>query len=342
MDYVDRRSAPVAGALGPQHTMIHTLKIPALALTALAAAFATLSEPIPGESASLSPEGSQEQETGQQTGQGPVGPPAPPQAPVDGVQGDRSKLIAAFQEMGIQFDEDAKALGFSAQVEVLNELLEYLLTTPQGASHESMFLTDVSPDGLTAAMLALGVGQGDNVRYVAKDPAPTREEVRSGVPTHEVIIPSGGETYLYAAWRESAGIKDPATGEFASETLHFHRMEDLLLDLVRGRTMRRHPWVWLGSRMVQGRSNGGAEVLAATSTGNLINVAFFSQGDTLVTAALPECTVQTGWRPNVWLLPDRGSEVLFIMSTAALDGLPKGLSAAVPFVREPVGDTSSR
>ena len=50
-------------------------------------------------------------------------------------------------------------------------------------------------------------------------------------------------------------------------------------------------------------------MLAATAMGNLINVAFFSQGDTLVTAALPECVVQTGWRPNVWLLPDTGSEV---------------------------------
>jgi len=76
--------------------------------------------------------------------------------------------------------------------------------------------------------------------------------------------------------------------------------------------------------------------------GNLINVAFFSQGDTLVTAALPECVVQTGWRPNVWLLPDTGSEVLFIMSTVELDGLPGDLRASVPFVPEPVGETSPR
>ena len=339
--------------------MIQTTKLSALALASLAAAYAPMGGFLPRALVSVEASGSEAQPQGAQpqgaqpqgaqpqgAGQEEAGPPLPPQEPVGArpsdPAADRAKLIAAFQEMGIILADDADALGFSARVEVLNELLEYLLTTPQGASHESMFLTDVSPDGLTAAMLALGVGQGDNVQYVAKDPPPTREEARNGVPTHEVIVPSGGETYLYAAWRESSGARDATTGEFPGETLHFHRMEDLLLDLVRGRTMRRHPWVWLGSRMVQDRGNGGGEVLAAASTGNLVNVAFFSQGDTLVTAALPECTVQTGWRPNVWLLPDRGAEILFIMSTDELDGLPDGLRAAAPFVPEPVGDSGGR
>ncbi len=319
--------------------MIQAIKSPALALSLLTAGFVSLHGPSSGEAVALAPEA-----PSQETGAGGAGPPLPPQEPAgtqDGAEA-QAQLASAFREMGIQFSTEAKALGFSARVEILNELLEYLLTTTQGASHETLFMTDVSPDGLTAAMLALGVSQGSNVKYVAKDPPPTREEVRSGVRTHDVVAPTGGETYLYAAWREAAGARDPRTGEFPSETLHFHRMEDLLLDLVRGRSMRRHPWTWIGSRMIQDPSNGGGEVLAATSMGNLINVAFFSQGDTLITAALPECVVQTGWRPNVWLLPDRGSEVLFIMSTAELDGLPSDLLPSVPFVPEPVGEPAPR
>lgn len=326
--------------------MLQSLTLPSLLLSAVAVGAAALA-PDPQEDLQQDPQ------RGKQVGAAPrpsaqegsqrSGPPLPPapgdDAPTDE---DRAKLAAAFEAMGIRFAPDAGAIGFSARVEVLNELLEYLLTSPQGASHEAMFLTEVSPDGITAAMLALGVSQGTNVEYVPKDPPPTREEVRAGVTTHDVVLPAGGATYLYGAWREASGAPDPATGEFPSETLHFHRMEDLLLDLVRGRTMRRHPWVWLGSRMIQGRGNGGAEVFAATTTGNLVNVAFFSQGDTLVTAALPECTLQTGWRPNVWLLPDRGSEILFIMSTVELDGLPEALRPAVPFVREPVGDAAPR
>ncbi len=319
--------------------MIQAIKSPALALSLLTAGFVSLHGPSSGEAVALAPEA-----PSQETGAGDAGPPLPPQEPAgtqDGAEA-QAQLASAFREMGIQFSTEAKALGFSARVEILNELLEYLLTTTQGASHETLFMTDVSPDGLTAAMLALGVSQGSNVKYVAKDPPPTREEVRSGVRTHDVVAPTGGETYLYAAWREAAGARDPRTGEFPSETLQFHRMEDLLLDLVRGRSMRRHAWTWIGSRMIQDPSNGGGEVLAATSMGNLINVAFFSQGDTLVTAALPECVVQTGWRPNVWLLPDRGSEVLFIMSTAELDGPPADLLPSVPFVPEPVGEPAPR
>lgn len=313
--------------------MTHPLMTPALLLSGAAMAVAALS---PGADASVDPDGpvSAAQEEQQ-------GPPLPPPDGGGPAQANGAELKAAFGAMGIQFAPEARAVGFPARVEVLNELLEYLLTSPQGASHEALFLTDVPADGITAAMLAIGVQQGTNVEYVPKDPPPTREEVRAGARTHDVVLPSGGETYLYAAWRESAGVPDAATGEFPAETLHFHRMEDLLLDLVRGRTMRRHPWVWLGSRMIQGRGNGGAEVFAATSTGNLINVAFFSQGDTLVTAALPECTLQTGWRPNVWLLPDRGSEVLLIMSTVELDGPPAALRAAIPFVREPEGEPAS-
>jgi len=324
--------------------MIHAMKTPALALSAFAAAFLTLNEASSGEGGihASAPLGAGRQET--ETG--PSGPPRPTQGPAgtnaqDSTE-EQAQLVSAFRAMGIQLSTEVKALGFSARVEILNELLEYLLSTTQGATHETLFLTDVSPDGLTAAMLALGVPQGSNVKYVAKDPPPTREEVRSGVRTHDVVPPSGGETYLYAAWREAAGARDPQTGEFPSETLHFHRMEDLLLDLVRGRSMRRHAWSWIGSRMIQDPGSGGGQVLAATAMGNLINVAFFSQGDTLVTAALPECVVQTGWRPNVWLLPDTGSEVLFIMSTVELDGLPGDLRASVPFVPEPVGETSPR
>ena len=203
--------------------MIQTTKLSALALASLAAAYAPMGGFLPRALVSVDASGSEAQPQGAQpqgaqpqgAGQEEAGPPLPPQEPVGArpsdPAADRAKLIAAFQEMGIILADDADALGFSARVEVLNELLEYLLTTPQGASHESMFLTDVSPDGLTAAMLALGVGQGDNVQYVAKDPPPTREEARNGVPTHEVIVPSGGETYLYAAWRESSGARDATT-----------------------------------------------------------------------------------------------------------------------------------
>ncbi|MEM9380118.1 MAG: YdjY domain-containing protein [Planctomycetota bacterium] len=248
---------------------------------------------------------------------------------------DDAALVAALGAAGIRIDREAGAVAFSARVEILNELLEYLIVSRHGAVHESLFTTDVDPEVLAAAVLAAGALPGNNVEFVAKDPPPTREEVRAGARTHDVVIPTGEPIYVYATWREAAGPADVDSGDLEGETLFFHRIEDLVLDLVRGRTMRRHGWVWLGSRMVPGRTKGEGEVFAATATGNLVCISFFSQGDTLMTTALPECTSQTAWRPNVWMVPDRGSEVLLLVSTRELDGVPASLRDAIPFVEDP-------
>ena len=266
------------------------------------------------------------------------GPPAqelPPTQDPPSSAADDAALVAAFGAAGIRMDRDAGAVAFSARVEILNELLEYLLVSPNGAMHESLFATDVDPEVLATAVLAVGALPGNNVEFVPKDPPPTREEVRAGVRTPAVVLPTGEPIYVYATWREAAGPADADTGALQGETLFFHRIEDLVLDLARGRTMRRHGWVWLGSRMVPGRNKGEGEVFAATATGNLVCISFFSQGDTLMTTALPECTSQTAWRPNVWLVPDRGSEVLLIVSTRELDGVPPSLREAIPFVEDP-------
>lgn len=267
----------------------------------------------------------------------PAGAVQEPAPPTDASAEDDA-LVAAFGAAGVQVDRDAGALAFFARIEVLNDALEYLLVAPQGAVHESLFVTGTDPEVLAAAALAIGVAEGTNVDYVAVEPPPTREEVRAGARTHEIIVPTGGEVYLYAAWREAAGPVDVATGTFPEETLHFHRIEDLLVDLNRGRTMRRHAWTWLGSRMVPGRADGAPETFAATQSGNLACVTFFSQGDTLITAGLPECASQTSWRPNVWMIPDRGGEVLLLASPTELAGLPPSFAQAVPFVEEPDED----
>ncbi|MEL6715778.1 MAG: hypothetical protein AAFP86_18500, partial [Planctomycetota bacterium] len=148
-------------------------------------------------------------------------------------------------------------------------------------------------------------------------------------------LPEGAPIFVYAAWREPAGAFDAETGTFPAETLHFHRVEDLVLDLERQRTLRRHGWVYLGSRMVPGQREGDAERFAATATGNLVCTTFFTDGDTLLTTAVPECTSQTIWFPNNWLLPARGSELLFIASRTELERVPVAFADTVPFVPEP-------
>ena len=126
---------------------------------------------------------------------------------------------------------------------------------------------------------------------------------------------SGDGLYLYAAW-------------FEGDELFFYRLEDLVRDLDRRRTLRRHRWVYLGSRMITRRS--GEESFAAALEGNLVNISFFAQGNTLLTGGLPECLAQTSWLPNAWLLPERGASVTMIFSRERLDTLPAVLRDDLP------------
>lgn len=267
--------------------------------------------------------------------------PAAPVSPVcpDGPAGvagavdeetpEERALREGFASAGIQLDLTAGTVAIPVAVEVRDDLLEYLLTLPHGDAHETMFLAGVGvrsseeamvwAQTLNAAILALGLEAGKNARWVQKDPAPSEEEMKAGISPYDVMPPEGDALYLYAAWKQG-------------EETYLYRIEDLIRDLDRQRTMRRHQWVFLGSRMVE-RANGETS-FAAGVEGNLINVSFFPEGNTLLTGSLPECLNQTTWLPNAWLLPHRGETVLFVFSRERLDALPSSLEDNVPSVRE--------
>ena len=63
------------------------------------------------------------------------------------------------------------------------------------------------------------------------------------------------------------------------------------------RALTRHRWVYLGSRF-QAPREGEPEVFVADLEQNLICLSFFFQGNTLLTAARPECEAQTIWIAN--------------------------------------------
>ncbi|QDV08725.1 hypothetical protein Poly30_42780 [Planctomycetes bacterium Poly30] len=260
--------------------------------------------------------------------------------PQDEVETAEAALETAFAAAGIYVDRKASAVAFPVSAEVRSEYLEYVLVNPHGAIHESLLVTPVGAQVLGAAFLSIGTEAGKNVEYVPKDPPPTPEEARAGARTHDTIPPSGKPLYLYVAWRESAGVPNPVTGEFPGETLHFHRLEDLIVDLERDRTLRRHGWVWLGSRMLPPAKDGLPERFAADVTGNLACVSFFPQGDTLLTPALPECESQTSWVANRWLLPAPGAPMLLMGSTEQLAAVPESFELAVPLI--PPGDADPR
>jgi hypothetical protein len=221
-------------------------------------------------------------------------------------------VLEAFREVGLVLDVGSGVCAVPVTVQVRDDLLEFLLTDVHGSSHEAMLTTVVQPSVLNTALLLLGVQPGQNARWIEVDPAPTLEERRQGVSPYDVRPPEGDGFYLYLAWREG-------------EETHLHRVEDLLRNLATGRSMRRHRWVYLGSRMWPG-SEGEPERFAADLERNHINLALLSQGTTLVTAALPESQWQSIWLPNAWLLPPRGTDVHLYFSRERLAVPPPELA----------------
>jgi hypothetical protein len=231
------------------------------------------------------------------------------------------QLVEALRQQDVHLDPAAGALWLPVRVEVRDELLEYLLVGPAGASHESLFSTDVPASVLNTAFLALGLQPGSNAAWKARDPRPSDEELRSGVTPYEVTLPAGNGLHLNVAWRQG-------------DELFLYRVEDLLRNLLSGASMQRHEWIYLGSRMLppdpRKKSAPQTELFAAEVYQNLINISFFNDGYTLLTAALPECVEQTIWLPNAWLLPQRGARVALFFSRERLEGIPRALLSNLP------------
>ncbi|MEX1024480.1 MAG: YdjY domain-containing protein [Planctomycetota bacterium] len=223
-------------------------------------------------------------------------------APVDPEARAQATLEQALKSAGAVVDWEAGALAIPAEVLVREDLLEYLLVAPHGQAHESLFLTEVGASLINAGLLGLGATPGRNARVVGEG------DERS------IELPTGDGFYLYAAWREG------------DETYLF-RVEDLIANLENGRSLERHRWVFLGSRFVE---RDGESHFAADQWGNLVNLSFFYEGDTLLTAAVRAAESQTAWLPNAWLVPPSGSPVLFVFAREPLVELPPALAASVP------------
>lgn len=238
---------------------------------------------------------------------------APAQLPTQEAPPAEGELEAALVTAGLTLDRAAGVLSLPASVRVKNDLLEYLLVAPHGAAHESLFLTTVRPSLINAGLLLLGAEPGVNA--YPEDLGGVDERGRTERRVHP---PAGDGFFLYAGWCEQ--------GES-----YFFRIEDLLRNLASGRSLRRHRWVYLGSRFAALKPDAPESFLADVE-GNLINLSFFFQGNTLLTAALPECAEQTIWAANEWLLPPTDAPVRLFFTRVPLETLPDGLRASLPEV----------
>jgi hypothetical protein len=242
-------------------------------------------------------------------------PPAPVQEPVQEAPPWKppeaeAALGEALAEKGVHLSRELELCWIESKMLVRDDYLEYLLVGPGGATHESLLVTEAVPSALNVALLALALEPGRNATWNPRKEPITEEELAAGEDPYNVTPPEGDGVYLYLAWREKGEV-------------FFFRAEDLLRNVQSGRSMSRHRWVYLGSRMVAVRPDGPEESFAADLYQNLVNISFFGEGYTLLTGALPECVNQSIWLANAWLLPDAGAPVALIFSRRALGALPE-------------------
>ena len=77
------------------------------------------------------------------------------QAPA-GFQPPKEVAPGVFELGTIRLDKNASTVSFPAKVNMVDGLIEYILVTSKGATHESVLVTEVSPQNVHMAMLLLG------------------------------------------------------------------------------------------------------------------------------------------------------------------------------------------
>ncbi|QDU83677.1 hypothetical protein Pla163_07780 [Planctomycetes bacterium Pla163] len=279
----------------------------------------------------------------------PTAVPAQDEAPT----GALAQLLATLSEEGVDLDLDGGLVSIEAAVGVRSQLVEYLLVGPGGATHESLLYTRVTPSLLNAGLLALGANPGRNARWVEVEPEPPLGEAEGGSeaeagddgeaadapladrPRFRIVPPHGDGFYLYTAWREE-------------DEVFFFRVEDLVANLETGRAMQRAPFVFLGSRMAtiagmvrplerdeEERPADDEMLFIADYERNLINLVYFREGNTLLTASHGEGTREDVWAANIWNLPDTDQPLRLIFSREKLERVPEGLVDGLPLVVRP-------
>jgi len=138
----------------------------------------------------------------------------------------------AFQRVGegvfalgqVRLDKNKSTVRFPGVVNMNAGAIEYALVGSNGKIHESLLRTDVEPMQVHAAMLLLG----------AKDSTPRL------APGQVPPAPRGDEILIWFEW-EAQGARQRV------------RVEDCIRNTESGKIMSRGPWIYNGSRLVNGQ-----------------------------------------------------------------------------------------
>ncbi|MEW6745935.1 MAG: YdjY domain-containing protein [Planctomycetota bacterium] len=239
-----------------------------------------------------------------------------PMGPVEMADPEKSPAAQEFRrrlgEEEIELDRAAGQVRWKAVVlrdrSDLRYPIEYLVTTENGSTHETIFLCRVTPSLLNACFLALGLTPGRTIRFVKR----AGESDESGSPEespYEVIPPQGPVVFLYVEWEDAAGHNV------------IHPLEDLLMDLEDDELLPVRGFVYVGSRFRRSLYHGRPrEVFMADIEGNLVAGYLAGLGNCLfdLNSVLGQWDDRMGI--NAELIPKRESLVKIVAALQPVEG----------------------
>jgi hypothetical protein len=180
---------------------------------------------------------------------------------------DEPSELAAIKEVSpgvyqigqARLEQKSRTIIFPASVNLTKGLLEYLIVTKNGPTHESLLATDLAPNDLHLAMLLLGAKGNPAPDGPQKMPPPQiTEDYLKTAPALK-----GEQISILAEWHDAAGAEKS------------NPPEDWLIRLDTKKPVTHGPWLYTGSMF---SSNGrfvaemeGLFAALVTNPGALIN-----------------------------------------------------------------------
>jgi hypothetical protein len=169
------------------------------------------------------------------------------------------EVAPGIYEIGlVHLDQKAMTLTFPGALNMNQGLLEYLIVTPTGSTHESLLVTEVPPTDLQFAMLLLGA-KGSGIATPGPDEAPPPQIDAKYLKTAPHL--KGDDVLIRVKWKVGGEEKGAP-------------VEDWLTNVQTKKTVERGPWLYNGSMFSNGHflaQSEGSVAALVTNPAALIN-----------------------------------------------------------------------
>jgi hypothetical protein len=158
----------------------------------------------------------------------------------------------------LHLDKNKKTVSFPGKINMVKDVIEYVLVTPNGPTHESLLVTELQPSDLHFAMLLLGAkGSGLSAPSEAP-PGQIDAKYLKSAPKLK-----GDNVLVTATWKDKEGKE------------HLTPVEEWLINSQTKKAVPGGPWIYTGSMF--GADSGflaqqlGAFISVVTNPSALIN-----------------------------------------------------------------------